>query len=82
MARQARGEDHAARPRPHQGRHGGLAAAAEDLFAGDLVEFGATPYAGDAYFQDWPKTLDAIAALKPEKLVPGRGAALTNARRR
>lgn len=48
------------------------------LFSGDLVEFGATPYAGDAYFQDWPHTLDAIAALNPEKLVPGRGAALTN----
>ncbi len=47
------------------------------LFSGDLVEFGATPYAGDAYFQDWPQTLQAIAALKPEKLVPGRGAALT-----
>jgi len=49
------------------------------LFSGDLVEFDATPYAGDAYFQDWPKTLDHIAALKPEKLVPGRGAALQNA---
>src|SRR6516165_904694 len=48
------------------------------LFSGDLVEYGATPYAGDAYFKDWPRTLDAIAALKPEKLVPGRGAALTN----
>jgi glyoxylase-like metal-dependent hydrolase (beta-lactamase superfamily II) len=46
------------------------------LFSGDLVEFDATPYAGDAYFKDWPQTLDAIAALKPEKLVPGRGAAL------
>ena len=46
------------------------------MFSGDLVEFGATPYAGDAYFKDWPTTLDAIAALKPEKLVPGRGAAL------
>ena len=46
------------------------------LFSGDLVEFDATPYAGDAYFQDWPQTLDNIAALKPEKLVPGRGAAL------
>ena len=49
------------------------------LFSGDLVEFDATPYAGDAYFQDWPQTLDAIAALQPEKLVPGRGAALQNA---
>jgi len=46
------------------------------LFSGDLVEFDATPYAGDAYFQDWPQTLDNIAALKPDKLVPGRGAAL------
>ncbi len=46
------------------------------LFSGDLVEFEATPYAGDAYFADWPATLDALAALKPEKLVPGRGASL------
>ncbi len=46
------------------------------LFSGDLVEFDATPYAGDAYFQDWPHTLDNIAALKPLALVPGRGAAL------
>ncbi|RQP23212.1 MBL fold metallo-hydrolase [Piscinibacter terrae] len=47
------------------------------LFCGDLVEFDATPYAGDAYFRDWPQTLDNIAALKPAALVPGRGAALT-----
>lgn len=47
------------------------------LFSGDLVEYGATPYAGDAYFSDWPATLDRLAAFKPEKLVPGRGAALT-----
>jgi glyoxylase-like metal-dependent hydrolase (beta-lactamase superfamily II) len=46
------------------------------LLSGDLVEFDATPYAGDAYFQDWPKTLDNIAALEPEALVPGRGPAL------
>ena len=46
------------------------------LFSGDLVEFEATPYAGDCYFEDWPATLDALAALKPDKLVPGRGAAL------
>jgi glyoxylase-like metal-dependent hydrolase (beta-lactamase superfamily II) len=46
------------------------------LFSGDLVEFDATPYAGDAYFQDWPQTLDNVAALKPRALVPGRGAAL------
>ncbi|HWV08472.1 MAG TPA: MBL fold metallo-hydrolase [Pseudomonas sp.] len=47
------------------------------LLSGDLVEFGATPYAGDAYFKDWPQTLDNLAALEPRALVPGRGAALT-----
>lgn len=47
------------------------------LFSGDLVEFDATPYAGDAYFKDWPQTLDNLAALQPAQLVPGRGAALT-----
>jgi glyoxylase-like metal-dependent hydrolase (beta-lactamase superfamily II) len=46
------------------------------LLSGDLVEFNATPYAGDAYFKDWPKTLENVAALKPQALVPGRGPAL------
>jgi glyoxylase-like metal-dependent hydrolase (beta-lactamase superfamily II) len=46
------------------------------LLSGDLVEFDATPYAGDAYFQDWPQTLDRIAQLNPLALVPGRGPAL------
>ena len=46
------------------------------LLSGDLVEFDATPYAGDAYFKDWPRTLDNVAALKPLALVPGRGPAL------
>lgn len=46
------------------------------LFSGDLVEFDATPYAGDAYFAEWPAALAAIAALQPLALVPGRGAAL------
>ena len=46
------------------------------LLSGDLVEFDATPYAGDAYFSDWPKTLDNVAALEPKALVPGRGPAL------
>jgi glyoxylase-like metal-dependent hydrolase (beta-lactamase superfamily II) len=48
------------------------------LFSGDLVEYDATPYTGDAYLTDWPATLDAIAALHPQKLVPGRGATLMN----
>ncbi len=51
-------------------------ASDKTLLSGDLVEFGATPYAGDCYYEDWPKTLDALAALQPEQLVPGRGAAM------
>jgi glyoxylase-like metal-dependent hydrolase (beta-lactamase superfamily II) len=49
------------------------------LFSGDCVEFGATPYCGDAHFTDWPATLEAIRALGAERLVPGRGRALTSA---
>jgi glyoxylase-like metal-dependent hydrolase (beta-lactamase superfamily II) len=45
------------------------------LFSGDLVENGATPYAGDAYLKEWPATLQALRDLKPRKLVPGRGPA-------
>jgi glyoxylase-like metal-dependent hydrolase (beta-lactamase superfamily II) len=48
----------------------------EVLFSGDLVEFGAAPYTGDAYLEDWPATLDRLAALKPRALVPGRGDAV------
>lgn len=47
------------------------------LFSGDLVEYGATPYTGDAYLSDWPQTLANVRALGAEKLVPGRGDALT-----
>ena len=48
------------------------------LFSGDLVEYGATPYAGDAYFGAWPATLDNVEALAATAIVPGRGAALTD----
>jgi glyoxylase-like metal-dependent hydrolase (beta-lactamase superfamily II) len=48
------------------------------LFSGDLVEYGATAYAGDAYFNDWPATLDRVEALGARAIVPGRGAALTD----
>ena len=48
------------------------------LFSGDVVEFGATPYCGDAHFADWPATLEAARALGAERLVPGRGRALMN----
>lgn len=49
------------------------------LFSGDLVEAGATPYAGDAYIEDWTETLERVRALKAEALVPGRGAAVRGA---
>jgi glyoxylase-like metal-dependent hydrolase (beta-lactamase superfamily II) len=48
------------------------------LFSGDLVEYGATPYAGDAHFKDWPETLQKLRDLKPLALVPGRGDALAS----
>lgn len=50
------------------------------LFSGDLVEYDAACYTGDAYLADWPATLDRIAALGAEQLVPGRGPALTDAK--
>ncbi|MBA1147451.1 MBL fold metallo-hydrolase [Ectothiorhodospiraceae bacterium WFHF3C12] len=46
------------------------------LYSGDLVEYGATPYTGDAYLRDWPDTLGRLRELGPAKLVPGRGEAL------
>ncbi len=46
------------------------------LFSGDLLEADAACYTGDAQLEEWPATLDALAALKPEKIVPGRGPAL------
>jgi glyoxylase-like metal-dependent hydrolase (beta-lactamase superfamily II) len=50
------------------------------LYSGDLVEASATPYCGDAQLAEWPLTLEWLSAMKPEKLVPGRGPALkTNA---
>ncbi|MCY1521267.1 Class B beta-lactamase [compost metagenome] len=46
------------------------------LFAGDVVENHCGVYAGDAYIGDWAGTLDAVRALQPRVLVPGRGAVL------
>lgn len=45
-------------------------------FSGDVVENRCGVYAGDAYIRDWAGTLDAVAALHPRVLVPGRGAVL------
>ena len=47
-------------------------------FSGDLVEYGAAAYTGDAQLEEWPATLEALRALGAEKLVPGRGPALMN----
>ncbi len=50
------------------------------LFSGDLVEYEAAAYTGDAQLEEWPATLESLRALQPERLVPGRGPALlTNA---
>jgi glyoxylase-like metal-dependent hydrolase (beta-lactamase superfamily II) len=49
------------------------------LFSGDLVEYGAAPYCGDAHFREWPETLEKLRALGAEKLVPGCGDALMTA---
>ena len=45
-------------------------------FSGDLVEADAACYTGDAYLADWPHTLDRLAAMQFDQLVPGRGPSL------
>jgi glyoxylase-like metal-dependent hydrolase (beta-lactamase superfamily II) len=47
------------------------------LFSGDLVEYEAGIYTGDAHLEVWPQTLERLRSLKPQALVPGRGPALT-----
>ncbi len=49
---------------------------AQVMFSGDIVEYHSACYCGDAHFQDWSGTLDAIGAFQPVSIVPGRGAAL------
>ncbi len=46
------------------------------MFSGDIVEYRSALYCGDAYLTDWGATLDAVQGYGPEKIVPGRGAAL------
>jgi glyoxylase-like metal-dependent hydrolase (beta-lactamase superfamily II) len=48
------------------------------IFTGDLVEYHSSCYCGDAYFTDWPKTLDKVAAFNASALLAGRGAPLTS----
>ena len=43
------------------------------IFSGDLVEYNAGVYTGDAQLEEWPQTLERLRAMKPSKLVPGRG---------
>jgi glyoxylase-like metal-dependent hydrolase (beta-lactamase superfamily II) len=50
------------------------------VFSGDLVEYHSACYCGDAHFTDWPATLDRLAEFSAAALVPGRGAALKNAK--
>jgi glyoxylase-like metal-dependent hydrolase (beta-lactamase superfamily II) len=46
------------------------------LFSGDLVEYDAGVYTGDAHLEEWPATLEALRALRAEAIVPGRGEAM------
>jgi len=48
------------------------------VFSGDLVEYKAACYCGDAHFADWLATLDHLAELQANALLPGRGATLTS----
>ena len=47
------------------------------LFSGDLVEYEAGIYTGDAHLEAWPATLERLRSFKAKALVPGRGPALT-----
>ncbi|TIR31651.1 MAG: MBL fold metallo-hydrolase, partial [Mesorhizobium sp.] len=46
------------------------------MFTGDIVEYHSACYCGDAHFEDWPATLEAIRTLQPSAIAPGRGDAL------
>ena len=49
------------------------------LFSGDLVEYNAGVYTGDAHLEEWPATLEALRSLRAEAIVPGRGEAMKGA---
>lgn len=46
------------------------------LFSGDLVEYEAGVYTGDAHLEEWPATLESLRGLGAEAIVPGRGEAM------
>jgi glyoxylase-like metal-dependent hydrolase (beta-lactamase superfamily II) len=54
-------------------------AAEKVLFSGDLVEYEAGVYTGDAQLEEWPATLEALRALEAVAIVPGRGEAMKGA---
>lgn len=47
---------------------------ADVLFAGDLIEEGATPSFGDSYPLEWPGTVERLLPLATGAVVPGHGA--------
>ncbi|GAB3475564.1 MBL fold metallo-hydrolase [Polaromonas eurypsychrophila] len=65
-------------PGPGHTRGDTIAWVAEEkvLFSGDLVEYNAGVYTGDAQLEEWPATLEALRALGAEAIVPGRGEAM------
>jgi glyoxylase-like metal-dependent hydrolase (beta-lactamase superfamily II) len=65
-------------PGPGHTRGDTIAWVAEEkvLFSGDLVEYEAGVYTGDAQLEEWPATLEALRALGAQAIVPGRGEAM------
>ena len=49
---------------------------ANAMFTGDIVEYRSACYCGDAYYHDWPETLDAVRSFEVDAIAPGRGDAL------
>ncbi len=49
------------------------------LYSGDLVEYEAGVYTGDAQLEEWPATLQALRALNATAIMPGRGEAMRGA---
>jgi glyoxylase-like metal-dependent hydrolase (beta-lactamase superfamily II) len=46
---------------------------AQALFTGDLAYAGRVPWMGDGYAKEWQQTLDRLAVLNVNKIVPGHG---------
>ena len=46
------------------------------MFTGDIVEYKSACYCGDAYYLDWPETLEAVRSFDVDAIAPGRGDAL------